>query len=90
LYPFKATLNSKANTIGKPLFETIMQLIINGETYDKLKADINVRDLLSHLDLPQAKIAVELNREIVPKSGYATMLLQDGDVLEIITFIGGG
>lgn len=67
-----------------------MQLIINGETYDDLKADINVRDLLSHLDLPQAKIAVERNREIVPKSGYATVLLQDGDVLEIITFIGGG
>lgn len=67
-----------------------MQLIINGETYADLKADMNVLVLLAHLNLPKAKIAVELNREIVPKSGYETVVLQDGDVLEIITFIGGG
>lgn len=67
-----------------------MQLIINGETYADLKADMNVLELLSHLSLPKAKIAVERNKEIVPKSGYATVVLQDGDILEIITFIGGG
>lgn len=67
-----------------------MQLIINGETYADLKADMNVLELLAELNLPKAKIAVELNREIVPKSGYTTVILQDGDVLEIITFIGGG
>ena len=67
-----------------------MQLIINGETYADLNVDMNVLDLLSYLNLPKAKIAVERNREIVPKSGYATAVLQDGDVLEIITFIGGG
>lgn len=67
-----------------------MQLIINGKTYADLKADMNVLELLSHLELPKAKIAVEHNREIVPKSSYKAMILQDGDVLEIITFIGGG
>jgi len=67
-----------------------MQLIINGETYADLKADMNVLELLAELNLPKTKIAVELNREIVPKSGYATVILQGGDVLEIITFIGGG
>lgn len=67
-----------------------MQLIINGETYADLKADMNVHKLLAELNLPKTKIAVELNREIVPKSGYTTVILQDGDVLEIITFIGGG
>ncbi|PHQ67405.1 MAG: thiamine biosynthesis protein ThiS [Robiginitomaculum sp.] len=67
-----------------------MQLIINGETYADLKVDMNVLELLAQLNLPKAKIAVELNREIVPKSGYATVILQGGDVLEIITFIGGG
>ena len=67
-----------------------MQLIINGETYANLNADMNVLDLLSYLNLPTAKIAVERNREIVPKSGYATVVLQDGDILEIITIIGGG
>ncbi len=67
-----------------------MKLIINGETYAELKADMSVLDLLTYLNLPKAKIAVECNKEIVPKSGYKTVLLQDGDVLEIITFIGGG
>jgi len=67
-----------------------MQLIINGETYADLKTDMSMLDLLSHLNLPKAKIAVERNKEIVPKSSYATIVLQDGDILEIITFIGGG
>ncbi len=67
-----------------------MQIIINGDTYDDLKADMSVLDLLSQLGLPKAKIAVECNQEIVPKSGYTTVILQDGDILEIITFIGGG
>jgi len=67
-----------------------MQLTINGETYADLKAGMSVLDLLSHLNLPKAKIAVERNKEIVPKSGYQAVTLQDGDVLEIITFIGGG
>lgn len=67
-----------------------MQLIINGETYADLPKGMDVSALLTHLGLPKAKIAVELNREIVPKSGYETVILEDGDVLEIITFIGGG
>ncbi|MCF6275864.1 MAG: sulfur carrier protein ThiS [Robiginitomaculum sp.] len=67
-----------------------MKLIINGETYDDLKTGMSVLALLSYLNLPKAKIAVELNREIVPKSGYEAVVLQDGDTLEIITFIGGG
>ncbi len=67
-----------------------MQLTINGEIYTDLNAGINVLGLLSHLNLPKAKIAVERNRVIVPKSGYGTVVLKDGDVLEIITFIGGG
>ena len=83
-------LNSKLERLRKPLFEIQMYLIINGEKYTDMKADINVLELLSLLNLPKEKIAVERNKEIVPKSGYETVILQDGDVLEIITFIGGG
>lgn len=67
-----------------------MYLIVNGEKYTDMKIGMNVFELLAHLNLPKAKIAVERNKEIVPKSGYETTVLQDGDVLEIITFIGGG
>lgn len=37
-----------------------------------------------------ARIAVELNGEIVPKSGYESTVLKDGDSLEVVSFVGGG
>ncbi|MBR5509074.1 MAG: sulfur carrier protein ThiS [Lachnospiraceae bacterium] len=37
-----------------------------------------------------ARLAVECNGEIVPKAAYDTKVLQDGDVLEIVSFVGGG
>ncbi|MGN0293629.1 MAG: sulfur carrier protein ThiS [Lachnospiraceae bacterium] len=36
------------------------------------------------------RIAVELNYEILPKSSYASTVLKDGDILEIVSFVGGG
>ncbi len=36
------------------------------------------------------RIAVERNGEIVPKTNYATTILQDGDVIEVVSFVGGG
>lgn len=35
-------------------------------------------------------IAVERNEEIVPKSAYNKVILKDGDILEIVSFVGGG
>ena len=37
-----------------------------------------------------ARLAVECNGEIVPKAAYDTKVLQDGDLLEIVSFVGGG
>lgn len=37
-----------------------------------------------------ARIAVEINRNIVPKADYEKTLLQDGDMVEIVQFVGGG
>ena len=67
-----------------------MNLTINGETYLNLDKGMSVSELLDYLSLPKAKIAVERNKEIVSKSSYATTILQNEDILEIITFIGGG
>lgn len=36
------------------------------------------------------RIAVEYNGEILPKTGYESVLLKDGDVLEVVSFVGGG
>jgi len=67
-----------------------MNLVINGEDYHDLPELITVLGLIAHLGLPEKKIAIERNREIVSKSTFATTELSEGDVLEIIHFIGGG
>ena len=67
-----------------------MHLIINGEEHDDLPDGLTVAGLLAHLSLPERKIAVERNREVVSKSLYENTVLEAGDQLEIIHFIGGG
>src|SRR5580765_6457035 len=66
-----------------------LQITLNGETR-RLEAAQNVRGLLESLGLDPAKIAVERNLEIVPRSAYGRVALADGDRLEIVHFIGGG
>ena len=66
-----------------------MNLTINGET-KKFEASLSVEQLLGQIGLDATKVAVERNREIVPKSGYGNTRLSDGDNLEIVHFIGGG
>jgi len=66
-----------------------MQITVNGEQ-KTLDQAITVEQLLSDIGLDSRKVAVERNREIVPKSGYAETRLGDGDALEIVHFIGGG
>ena len=66
-----------------------MDISVNGET-KTFDAPLSVADLLNLLGLPQQKIAVEHNLEIVPKSAYEKHMLVEGDRIEIVHFIGGG
>lgn len=66
-----------------------MKLVVNGEERD-LPAPMSVADLLAHLGLDQRFGAVEVNREVVPRSQHAEHVLRDGDQVEIIRFVGGG
>jgi len=66
-----------------------MDVVINGDPHS-FAGPLTVNDLLSRLDLDPSKIAVERNLEIVPRSTYAEMLVEEGDSLEIVHFIGGG
>jgi len=66
-----------------------MRLTINGEPQN-FDAKLSVFELLGRIGLDPAKVAVERNLEIVPKSTYADTPLDDGDKLEIVHFIGGG
>jgi thiazole synthase len=66
-----------------------LRVTINGEGRE-LDAPVNVRELLTKLGLDPAKIAVERNLEIVPKSQYGAVMVGEGDRFEIVHFIGGG
>ena len=64
-------------------------ITLNGETH-LIDNVVSVRELLAGLGLDPAKIAVERNLEIVPRSQYGEVMVGEGDRLEIVHFIGGG
>ena len=66
-----------------------MRIRLNGEDQE-FEGPLDVRGLLTRLGLEPAKIAVERNLEIVPRSQYGATALVEGDRLEIVQFIGGG
>ena len=66
-----------------------MQLTVNGSA-QVVPDDLTVRGLIEHLRLTEGPVAVERNREVVPRAQHETTLLQAGDVLEIVHFVGGG
>jgi thiamine biosynthesis protein ThiS len=66
-----------------------MQLTINGEPREAAP-ELTVLTLLEQIGLNPGKVAVERNREIVPRSRYGETALAEGDRLEIVQFVGGG
>ena len=64
-------------------------VILNGKRVP-LVAGETVAALLQRLAIASDQVAVECNREIVPKSQHAQHVLQSGDQLEVVTFVGGG
>jgi len=65
-----------------------MKLTINGQPQDSASATL--AQLIEHLGMKQDRVAVELNRNIIPRDQWATTDLAEGDQLEIVHFVGGG
>lgn len=61
---------------------------INGKDVDAV--GIKLSDYLEASGYKPDTIAVEINEEIVPKSIYTDTILNDGDVVEVVNFVGGG
>ncbi len=61
---------------------------INGEKIDK--DELNLSEYLKENNYQMQKIAIECNEEIVPKSQYGSFILHSGDVVEIVSLVGGG
>ncbi len=66
-----------------------MQITINGEPQN-LATISTIAQLMAQLGVEPKSVAVECNSHIIPKSRYEETPLADGDVIEIISFIGGG
>ncbi len=66
-----------------------MKLQINGEPRD-FAAPLSLGALLEQLGMKADRVAVELNRGIVPREKWAETSLSDDDHLEIVQFVGGG
>ncbi len=66
-----------------------MNITLNGKRHT-VQNNASIADLLTGLKLPLAKVAVERNLCIVPRSTFESVHLSDGDRIEIVRFIGGG
>lgn len=66
-----------------------MEITVNGVT-TQVPDGLSVRGLVEHLGYTEGPVAVEVNREIVPRASHASHVLAAGDVVEVVHFVGGG
>jgi len=66
-----------------------LRVYVNGEARE-VQGSPTLAELITELDLPAARIAVELNREVVRRGEWANTMLRDEDRIEIVHFVGGG
>ena len=65
-----------------------MRLVINAEERELAVSTLDT--LIAELGMQADRVAVELNREIVPRARWSATTLREGDRLEIVHFVGGG
>ena len=66
-----------------------IEVVINGETRTVIQGT-TVATLIGDLGLGDRRVAVERNREVVPRAEHATTVLAAGDRIELVTFVCGG
>ena len=66
-----------------------MTITLNGEPYD-IPGPLTLTAFLALLDLDPRRVAIEHNLAIVKRAGYDTAIVEAGDRVEIVNFVGGG
>lgn len=66
-----------------------IDVVVNGEPRT-VAHGTTVTALIDALGLADRRVAVERNREVVPRAQHSSTVLADGDRLELVTFVGGG
>ncbi|MCK5042065.1 MAG: sulfur carrier protein ThiS [Sphingomonadales bacterium] len=67
----------------------MIKVYINGDEMS-FPDTVSVTALMVELGMTKGRVALEKNREIVPRSTFDEVMIEDGDVMEIVHFIGGG
>ena len=69
-----------------------LTVVLNGQSrsFERLSPSSRVEELVAELGLKGDRVAVELNGEIVPRTGWAEAQLHEGDRVEVVHFVGGG
>ena len=67
----------------------VAKIQLNGASYE-VNNGTNLNELLNKLKIQKNKVAIEVNGEIVEKNKYPNLILNKGDKVEIVKFIGGG
>ena len=67
----------------------VAKIQLNGNPYE-INTETNLNQLLNKLKIQKTKVAIELNGAIVEKNKYPKVILNKGDKVEIVQFIGGG
>lgn len=67
----------------------MISISLNGEAREAPEG-LTLAGLLDWLKLPQDRVAVERNLKIVPRESWAGTIVEDGDRLEVVHFVGGG
>jgi thiamine biosynthesis protein ThiS len=66
-----------------------LHITLNGEPYE-LDEPMSIADLLMRLSIDPRRVAVEHNLTILKRQLFADTVVQDGDRIEIVNFVGGG
>jgi thiamine biosynthesis protein ThiS len=66
-----------------------MQVTVNGAE-QRIPQPFNVAELVGLLELKKERVAIELNRSLVPRAQWDSTFLSQGDLVEIVHFVGGG
>ncbi len=66
-----------------------MQIRLNGDPHD-LPDRVTIHALLETLGIEAERVGVEVNRRILTRSEFTGVTVEDGDEVEVVTFVGGG
>jgi thiamine biosynthesis protein ThiS len=66
-----------------------MQITVNGEI-KTFEQPLTIAELLGHFELHPQRVAVEVNEQLVRRAEFAATRIQEGDRIEVVTFVGGG